>query len=124
MSRCIWILLHILLCSICVSDSKPLGSLLGSSMLGKVCELLDAPIGGKSSYKIIARFYGVDYFKVKARFQDGKSEAVIAWLAIERPELTVGEFANVVREIAGRIDVANLLKAFDAKATRESTDIT
>ena len=42
---------------------------------------------------------------------------------ITLPELAVGEFANVVREIAGRIDVANLLKVFDAKAARESTDI-
>ena len=120
MNRCIWILLYILLCSICVSDSKPIGSLLDSRELETICELLDAPIGGKLSYVMIACFYGASYFKIKASFQDGKSEAVIAWLATERPELTVREFANVVREIAGRIDVANLLKLFDTKATRES----
>lgn len=84
-----------------------------SRELETICELLDAPIGGKLSYVMIACFYG-------ASFQDGKSGAVIAWLATERPELTVREFANVVREIAGRIDVANRLKLFDTKATRES----
>ena len=110
-------------CSICVSDSKPIGSLLDSRELETVCELLDTPIGGKLSYETIARFYGASYFKIKAKFQDGKSEAVIAWLASERPELTVREFANVVEEEAGRTDAANLLKAFDAKVTIKSTDL-
>ena len=110
-------------CSICVSDSKPIGSLLDSSELETICELLDTPIGGKLAYEIIARFYGANYFKIKARFQDQKSKAVIELLATERPELTVWEFANVVRTKARRTDVANRLKAFDAKATKELTDV-
>lgn len=105
------------------SDSKPIGSLLDSSELETICELLDTPIGEKLAYEIIARFYGANYFKIKARFQDQKSKAVIEWLATERPELAVWEFANVVRREAGRTDVANRLKAFDAKATKELTDV-
>ena len=47
----------------------------------------------------------------------------MAWLASERPELTVREFAYVVEEKAGRTDAANLLKAFDAKVAIKSTDL-
>ncbi|XP_022799465.1 uncharacterized protein LOC111337438 [Stylophora pistillata] len=105
------------------SDSKPLESLLNSSELDKICELLDMPIGEKLCYEVVARFYGASYSKIKVGFQKGKSEAVIAWLVCERPELTVGEFTRVVRDKANRNDVALLLEAFDAKATEESTDM-
>lgn len=104
------------------SDSKPLRDLLNSSEQEEICELLDAPICGKLPYEAIARCYGASHTKIKARFQEGKSEAVIAWLVAEKPELTVGEFFTVVKEKARRTDAADKLKAFDAKATKESTD--
>lgn len=104
------------------SDSKPLRDLLNSSEQEEICELLDAPICGKLPYEAIARWYGASHTRIKARFQDGKSEAVITWLVAEKPELTVGEFATVVKEKGRRTDAADKLKAFDAKATKESTD--
>ncbi|PFX20797.1 hypothetical protein AWC38_SpisGene14713 [Stylophora pistillata] len=103
-------------------DSKPLRDLLNSSEQEEICELLDAPVCGKLPYEAIARWYGATHNKIKARLQEGKSEAVIEWLVAERPELTVGEFATVVKEKARRTDAADKLKAFDAKATKESID--
>ena len=119
---CICIPQRILFWFIFVSDSKPLRDLLNSSEQEEICELLDAPVCGKLPYEAIARWYGATHNKIKARLQEGKSEAVIEWLVAERPELTVGEFATVVKEKARRTDAADKLKAFDAKATKESID--
>ncbi|PFX19991.1 Tumor necrosis factor receptor superfamily member 19 [Stylophora pistillata] len=102
-------------------DSKPLRDLLNSSELEEICELLDAPVCGKLPYEAISRWYGASHTRIKPRFQEGKSEAVIAWLVAEKPELTVGEFATVVKDKARRTDAADKLKAFDAKATIELT---
>ncbi|PFX20003.1 hypothetical protein AWC38_SpisGene15574 [Stylophora pistillata] len=104
------------------SDSKPLRDLLNSSEQEEICELLDAPVCGKLPYEAIARWYGATHSTIKARIQEGKSEAVIEWLVAEMPELTVGEFTTVVKEKARRTDAADKLKAFDAKATKESID--
>ncbi|XP_022799521.1 uncharacterized protein LOC111337476 [Stylophora pistillata] len=104
-----------------LADSKPLRDLLNSSELEEICELLDAPVCGKLPYEAISRWYGASHTRIKPRFQEGKSEAVIAWLVAEKPELTVGEFATVVKDKARRTDAADKLKAFDAKATIELT---
>ena len=107
-------------CSFCVIDSKLLKSLLDSNDLEEICDCLDMPIGGIYSYETIARHYGAKHSKIKVGFK--KSEAVIEWLVAVKPELTVREFATVVRNVAKRRDVAQMLEAYDLKPNK-STDM-
>ena len=79
------------------------------------------PIGGNYSYETIARYYGAKLTKIKVEFKN--SEEVIEWLMAVTPDLTVKEFATVVRDVAKRSDVAQLLEAYDLKPNKESTNL-
>ena len=92
-----------------------------SNDLEEICDCLDVPIGGIYSFETIARHYGAKHTKIKVGLK--KSEAVIEWLVAEKPELTVKEFASVVRNVAKRSDVAQMLEAYDLKPNKESTDM-
>ena len=86
-----------------------------ASSLQKISECLDTALAGVGNYREVAQNYGLDFYKISAVLEKnhrGPTTALIEWLAATRPELTVQEFAAVVRENAEREDVATKLEAY------------
>lgn len=85
--------------------------------LQKISEYLDATLAGVNNYRAVAQNYGVDHYKISsvlATHHRGPTTALIEWLAATHTELTVKDFAAVVRQKAKRNDVALLLEAYDS----------
>ena len=75
-------------------------------------------MAGVGTYRTVALHYGIGYCKISSvleKHERGPSTALIECLAATKPELTVREFAAVVREKAKREDVVELLLAYDSK---------
>ena len=102
-------------------DSKPLNSLLErESDLRKICNCLDTPMPGVGYYPAVAQYYGYDYYQRVSVFEKhpgGPSRALIESLQAIKPELTVVEFASVVRKETNRNDVGKLLDEYDLNRT-------
>lgn len=98
-------------------DSKPLSSLLEvGPYLERVCNRLDTSMPGVGHYHKVCLHYEVDSYQVNAIFEKhngGPSKALLEHLAASKENLTVAEFAGVVREIAKRGDVAKILEEYD-----------
>ncbi|KAL9971971.1 hypothetical protein ACROYT_G018202 [Oculina patagonica] len=98
-------------------DSKLLSSLLeDESEMQKICECLDTPMPGVGHYRAVALYYGSNHYQIVSSFEKhwgGPSRAIIEWLAAENTEITISEFATVVRKEAKRNDVVKLLEAYD-----------
>lgn len=76
-------------------------------------------------YRPVAQHYGLDFYKIEnLKNQDGgPSRALIVWLAATKPELTVADFATVVRKKASRNDAAKRLQAFDSEKKKETSEV-
>lgn len=102
---------------VCLIDSKLLSSLLEKeSDLQKICECLDTPMPGVGNYRVVALYYGSDHCQIISVFEKhlgGPSRALIEFLKARIPDLTVAEFASVVRKKANRNDVFKLLEEYD-----------
>jgi len=100
-------------------DSKPLSSLLEKeSDLQKICECLDTHMAGVGHYRGVALYYGSSHCQIVSVFEKhwgGPSRALIESLKAKKPELTVAEFASVVRKEANRNDVVKLLEEYNLK---------
>jgi len=100
-------------------DSKPLSSLLEKeSDLQKICECLDTYMAGVGHYRAVALYYGSSHYQIVSVFEKhwgGPSRALIESLKAKKPELTVAEFASVVRKEANRNDVVKLLEEYNLK---------
>lgn len=98
-------------------DSKPLSSLLEHEcILQRVCEVLDTPLPGRGHFKAVAQHYGFDHYQIESvlkKFDGGPSRALIESLAASHTELTVQEFADVVKKTTNRNDVLKLLIAYE-----------
>lgn len=71
---------------------------------------------GASGFHKVCSHYDIDKDKVAAVFEKypaGPSRALLEYLAASHPELTAAEFASVLRKIAKRSDVAELLEEYD-----------
>ena len=71
---------------------------------------------GVGHYHKVCLHYEVDSYQVNAIFEKhngGPSKALLEHLAASKENLTVAEFAGVVREIAKRGDVAKILEEYD-----------
>ena len=103
--------------SLFVLDSKPLSSLLEiRPLLEKICNRLDSSRPGVGDYRHVCSYYGIDSFQVTAVYEkhtDGPSKALLEHLAASHEQLTVAEFESVLRNIAGRSDIAKLLEEYD-----------
>jgi len=100
------------------TDSKPLSGLLEKeSDLQKICDCLDASMPGVGHYRAVAQYYGFNYYQAQVfeKQRGGPSRALIESLQAKKPELTVAEFASVVRKEADRKDVVKLLEEYDLK---------
>ena len=99
------------------SDSKLLSSLLDNNpYLERVCNRLDTRMPSVGDYRDVCSYYGIDSYQVTAVYEKhngGPSKALIEHLAASKENLTVAEFAGVVREIAKRGDVAKILEEYD-----------
>ena len=100
-------------------DSKPLNSLLErESDLQRICNCLDAHMAGVGNYRAVAQYYGYDHYEIVSvleKLPGGASRALIESLKAKKPELTVADFASVVRKEAKRNDVVKLLEEYDLK---------
>ena len=98
-------------------DSKLLSSLLNDrTYRERVCNCLDTSRPGVGDHHDVCSHYGIDSFQVTAVYEkhnDGPSRALLEYLAASNENLTVAEFASVVREIAERGDVAKFLEEYD-----------
>lgn len=99
-------------------DSKLLSNLQYSgSFQERVCNRLDRrKKSGASGFHKVCSHYDIDEDKVAAVFEKypaGPSRALLEYLAASHPELTAAEFASVLRKIAKRSDVAELLEEYD-----------
>ena len=107
----VWLLLLV--------DSKLLSSLLErESDLQKICECLDTPMPGVGHYRAVALFYGFSHYQIVSVFEKQRGEpsrTLMESLQAKKPELTVAEFASVVRKEANRNDVVKLLEEYDSK---------
>ena len=86
------------------------------SLCEKICNRLDSSRPGVGDYHDVCSYYGIDIYEVTAVYEkhnDGPSKALLEHLAASIEELTVAEFARVLREIAERGDVAKLLEEYD-----------
>lgn len=91
--------------SLLVLDSKPLSSLLDNGpLLERVCNRLDTSKPGVDSFQVTA---------VYEKHDGGPSKALLEHLAASHEQLTVAEFARVLREIAKRGDIAKILEEYD-----------
>ena len=103
--------------SLLVLDSKPLSSLLDNGpLLEKVCNRLDTSKPGVGDYHVVCSHYDIESFQVAAvyeKYDGGPSKALIEHLAASHEQLTVAEFARVLREIAKRGDIAKILEEYD-----------
>lgn len=98
-------------------DSKPLSSLLEvGPYLERVCNSLDTKMPGVGHYYNVCLHYEVNSYQVSAIFEKhngGPSKALLEHLAASKENLTVSEFAGVVRETANRGDVVKILEEYD-----------
>ena len=103
--------------SLLVLDSKPLSSLLDNGpLLERVCNRLDTSKPGVGDYHAVCSYYGIDSFQVTAVYEKhdgGPSKALLEHLAASHEQLTVAEFARVLRKIAKRGDIAKILEEYD-----------
>lgn len=86
------------------------------SDLQKICVRLDALMPGVGHYRAVALYYGYNYYEIVSLFEKnpgGPSRALIESIQAKKPELTVAEFASVVRKEANRNDVVKLLEEYD-----------
>ena len=99
--------------------SKLLSSLLErESDLQTICDCLDAPMPGLGHYRAVAQYYGFSYYKIVSVLEKqpgGPSRALMESLQANKPDLTVAEFASVVRKEANRNDVVKRLEEYDSK---------
>ena len=99
-----------------LADAKLLATLLNDApYLQAISERLNRTLAGVGNYRAVANNYGLDCYSISLLLEEndrGPTTALIEWLAAARPELTVQEFAAVVREKAKREDAAALLKAY------------
>lgn len=82
-----------------------------------ISECLDTTLAGAGNYRAVAQHYGLSHYKISSvleKHERGPTTALIEWLAATHTELTVQEFAAVVRGKAKRNDVAVLLEAYDS----------
>ena len=110
------------------SASKPLVSLVDdlSDSVEKIFQRLDTRIEGAGHYEVIAHYFGFETFLIRSRFEksvDGPSRAMIEAIVTRHPEFTVENFARVVEEKARRMDIAELLRAYDRDSLK-GTNIT
>ena len=98
-------------------ESELLSSLLDDEpYLQAISELLDTTLAGAGNYRVVAQYYGLNHYTISAfleKYDKGPTTALIVRLAATRTQLTVQEFAAVVRQKAKREDVAVLLEAYD-----------
>lgn len=103
--------------SLFVADSKLLSSLLDNrSFLTKVCNRLDIEMKNHGDYRHVCSHYGIDRNEVAANFAkhgDGPSTALLEYLAVTYPKLTVDEFASVLKNVTQRNDVIESLEEYD-----------
>ena len=103
--------------SLLVLDSKPLSSLLDNGpLLERVSNHLDTRIPSVGDYRDVCSHYDIDSFQVTAVYEKhdgGPSKALIEHLAASHEQLTVAEFARVLRKFAKRGDVAKILEEYD-----------
>ena len=101
-----------------LSESKLLSSLLDDEpYLQAISERLDTTLAGAGNYRAVAQYYGLDHYKISSVLEKndrGATTALIESLAATRTQLTVQEFAAVVRQKVKREDVAELLEAYDS----------
>ena len=99
-------------------ESKLLSSLLNDATdLQAISERLDTTLAGVDNYQAVAQNYGLDHYKISSALvahNRGPTTALIEWLAATQPELTVQDFAAVVKQKAKRRDVAILLEEYDS----------
>ena len=87
-----------------------------TSDLQEICDRLDAPVVGVGNYRTVALYYGIDDFRICTVLEEhcgGPSKALIEHLSATIPNLTVLEFASVVRKEAHREDVVRLLEQYN-----------
>ena len=98
--------------------SKLLSSLLNdTSYLQTISECLDATLAGVGNYQAVAQNYGFNHYQISsvlAKHRRGPTTALIEWLPATDTELTVKDFAAVVKQKAKRNDAALLLEAYDS----------
>ena len=99
-------------------ESKLLSTLLDDEpYLQAISELLDTTLARAGNYRAVAQYYGLNHYTISAvleKYDKGPTTALIERLAATRTQLTVQEFAAVVRQKAKREDVAELLEAYDS----------
>ena len=99
-------------------ESKLLSSLLDDApYLQAISERLDTTLAGAGNYRAVAQYYDVNHYKISSVLEKdgrGPTTALIDSLAASHTELTVQEFAAVVKEKAKRNDVAEVLEAYDS----------
>ena len=90
--------------------------------------MLDTKVRLPGDYRAVALYYGFDHYTIRsvldqASYPGGptRTRALIESLASFHPDLTVEEFATVVKREAKRKDVSSLLRAYDKaeEATEE-----
>ncbi|XP_078370099.1 uncharacterized protein LOC144653860 isoform X1 [Oculina patagonica] len=78
---------------------------------------LDTTMAGVGNYRAVAQHYGLSHYEISSvleKHERGPTTALIENLAATKPELTVQEFASVVREKAKRKDVVEWLEVYDS----------
>ena len=88
-----------------------------ASYLQTISEYLDATLAGVGNYRAVAQNYGFNHYQISsvlATHRRGPTTALIEWLTATHTELTVKDFAAVVRQKAKRNDAALLLEAYDS----------
>ncbi|XP_022807483.1 netrin receptor UNC5C-like isoform X3 [Stylophora pistillata] len=71
---------------------------------------------GLGDYRNVCSHYDIDRDTVTTDFKDheaGPTGALLEYLAAKHPQLTIAEFASVVRETTKREDVSKLLEEYD-----------
>lgn len=67
-------------------------------------------------YRDVCSHYGFDRYEVAADFAnhyDGPSSALLEYLSVKYPKLTVDEFASVLKNVIQRNDVVESLEEYD-----------
>ena len=76
----------------------------------------DTNMAGAGDYRDVCFHYDIDRYEIASvyeRHSDGPSRALIDHLAATHVQLTVADFVGVVRNVAERDDVAELLEEYD-----------
>ena len=67
-------------------------------------------------YRDVCSHYGFDRYEVAASFEKhvaGPSTALLEYLSVKYPKLTVDEFASVLKNVTQRNDVVESLEEYD-----------